>query len=256
MNDHRELLWGVNPVFEKLRATPAEIAEIILGRGARRSALRRIELEGRRLGIKITYQSPQILDQTAQGQKHQGVLAWVRPYAYLPFSDLERGIETSPGAYWILVLDGLTDPRNFGALLRTAEAVGVKDILIPKDRSVGVTPVVVKASAGAIHHLRICRVANLRRAIVGLKNQGLWIVGLEATSPAEFHTRNYPGRLAVVLGGEGRGIRPLIRKECDFLASIPMRGKISSLNVSVAGGVFLYELLRQRRGIDKVGSES
>ena len=256
MRDHRELLWGVNPVHEKLKAMPTEIAEIILGPGPHRSALRGIEFEARRLGINITYQSVHVLDQVAQGQKHQGVLAWVRPYAYLPFSDLEQRLKTSRGECWVLVLDGLTDPRNFGALLRTADAVGVKDIVIPKDRSVGITPVVVKASAGAIHHLRICRVTNLRRAIVALKNQGLWIVGLEATSPVEFHTRNYPGRLAVVVGGEGRGIRPLIQKECDFLASIPMRGKISSLNVSVAGAVFLYELLRQRSIIDKVGGKS
>ena len=256
MRDNKDLLCGVNPILEKLKTTPAEITEIILIQGPQRSALHGIEFAGRRLGIKISYRPPRVLDQLAHGQKHQGILAWVEPYSYLPFSDLEQCLKTSQGTYWVLVLDGLTDPRNFGALLRTAEAVGIRDILIPKDRSVGITPAVAKSSAGAIHHLRICRVTNLRRSIAALKQQGLWIVGLEATSPVEFHSRNYPARMAVVLGSEDQGIRPLIQKECDFLVSIPMRGKISSLNVSVAGAVFLYELLRQRSSIDKDGGKS
>jgi len=256
MREDDNLLCGVNPIFEKLKSTPGEIAEIILTEGPRRSALRGIELEGRRLGIKISYRSLRVLDRMAHGQRHQGVLAWVSAYSYFPFSDLEQCIKKSQGAYWVLLLDGLTDPRNFGALLRTAEAVGLRDIVIPKDRSVGVTPTVARASAGAVTNLRICRVTNLRRAITALKNHGLWIVGLEASASVELHSRNYPARLAVVLGSEGQGIRPLIQKECDLLVSIPMRGKISSLNVSVAGAVFLYEVFRQRSGIDKAGGKS
>jgi len=252
----RDLLCGVNPIIEKLKTTPAQITEIILMQGPQRATLHGIEFEGRRLGIKISYRSPRVLDQLARGQKHQGVVAWVEPYSYRSFSDLEQGLRKSQGAYWVLVLDGITDPRNFGALLRTAEAVGIRDVMIPKDRSVGVTPAVAKASAGAIHHMRIFRVANLRRAIAALKKQGLWIVGLEATSRVEFHRRNYPARIAVVLGSEGRGIRPLVQKECDFLVAIPMCGQISSLNVSVAGAVFLYELLRQHSSIDKDGGKS
>ena len=256
MMHDKDLLWGINPILEKIKAASSEIAEIILAQGPQRSGLREIEIEGRRLGTKISYRSSRALDQLAQGQKHQGVLAWVQAYAYVPFADLEQRAKTSRGEYWVLVLDGLTDPRNFGALLRTAEAVGVKDVVIPKDRSVGITPVVAKTSAGAINHLRICRVTNLRRAIAVLKSQGLWIVGLEAASRTEFQSRNYPARLAVVLGSEGHGIRSLIRKECDFLVSIPMHGKVSSLNVSVAGAVFLYELLRQRGSVDKGGAKS
>lgn len=254
--EHRELLWGVNPVLEKLKAAPSEMAEIMLSQESQRAALVAIENEGRRLGVRITRQPSQLLDQVAQGQKHQGVLAWMRPYAYLSLAELEERLKASPGEYWVLVLDGLTDPRNFGALLRTADAVGVKDIVIPKDRAVGITPVVVKASAGAIHHLRICRVTNLRSAIATLKNHGLWVVGLESTSPVALYSQHYPARLAVILGSEGRGIRPLIQRECDFLVSVPMRGKIASLNVSVAGAVFLYELLRQKVSVDKAGGKS
>jgi len=254
--DTKDLLCGVNPILEKFKTTPTEITEIILAQGPQRSVLHEIEFEGRRLGIKISYRSSRVLDQLARGQKHQGVLAWIEPYSYLPFPDLEQRLRKTQGVSQVLVLDGITDPRNFGALLRTAEAVGIRDVVIPKDRSVGVTSAVAKASAGAIHHIRVCRVTNLRRAIAALKQQGFWAVGLEATSPVDLYSRNYPGRIAVVLGSEGQGVRPLIQRECDFLVSIPMRGEISSLNVSVAGAVFLYEILRQRSSIDKARGKS
>ncbi len=253
MTDDKDLLCGVHPIVEKLKTTPSEIAEIILAEGLERSALRKIEFEARRHGVPVTYRSSRTLDEMAQGLRHQGVLARVNAFLYFPFSELQQIVNTSGGAHWILIPDGLTDPRNFGAILRTAEAVGVRDILIPKDRSVGVTPIVVKASAGASNHLRICRVTNLRRAIVELKNRGFWIVGLEAQSPTDIYGTNYPDRIGVVVGSEGQGIRPLIRQECDFLVSVPMYGKMASLNVSVAAAVFLYELVRQARSIDKGG---
>jgi 23S rRNA (guanosine2251-2'-O)-methyltransferase len=173
-------------------------------------------------------------------------MARVLTYAYSSFSQLLNNLSASSGPAWILILDGLTDPRNFGALLRTAEAVGLRSVIIPKDRSVGVTPAVIKASAGAVHHLGICRVTNLRRAIADLKDRGFWIVGLDATAPDSVFDRSFPENLGVVLGSEGSGIRPLILSECDYRVSIPMRGKVASLNVSVAGAIFLFELLRQR----------
>ena len=128
-------------------------------------------------------------------------------------------------------------------------------MVIPKNRSVGVTPTVVKASAGAVHHLNIYRATNLRRAIVTLKERGFWMVGLDAQAEATIHEVEYPERLGIVLGSEGKGVRPIILRECDYLVSIPMLGKIASLNVAVAGAVFLYELLRQRRTIDKMGAK-
>lgn len=239
-------LFGINPVVEKLKASPQEVFEVMLSSGHQRAALRSIDEEARRRGLPVHYVEPGVLDRLADGRKHQGVVAKVNSYSYRLFNELLQELSSSPGHDWILLLDGLTDPGNFGALLRSAEGVGIRHVVIPKDRSVGVTPTVVKASAGAVHHLKIYRVPNLRRAILTLKEKGYWIVGLDAGAKEGIYARVFPEKLAVVLGAEGAGIRPLIRRECDFLVSIPMRGKIASLNVAVAGGVFLYELLRQR----------
>jgi 23S rRNA (guanosine2251-2'-O)-methyltransferase len=240
-------LFGINPVLEKLKASPHDISEILIAKAASAPALGDVRTEARRLEIPVKYVPPDLLDRLSDGQRHQGVVAKVMAYAYLSFAELLKVISSNSGPVWILVLDGLTDPRNFGALLRTAESVGVGHVVIPKDRAVGVTPTVVKASAGAVHYLNIYRTTNLRRAISSLKELGFWIVGLDAKAPETIYDSVYPKRLGIVLGSEGGGIRPLILRECDYLASIPMGGKIASLNVAVAGAVFLYELLRQAR---------
>lgn len=239
-------LFGINSVREKLRASPAEVLEVLMATGRRGPSLRALDVEARRRGIAVRYLEAGRLDALTEGAKHQGVVARVEMYPYHDFSALLRGLPRSAGHHWILLLDGLNDPRNFGAVLRAAEGVGIEDVVIPTDRSVGVTPTVAKASAGAVHHLRICRVPNLRRAILALKEKGYWAVGLDARAKDGVFHKVYPDKLAVVLGSEGLGIRPLIRQECDFLVSLPMRGKVDSLNVAVAGGIFLYELLRQK----------
>lgn len=242
-------LFGIHPVLEKLKASPTEIVEILIAKGHPRTVLRSIDAEVRNSGLPIRYLDSSLLDRLAGGGRHQGIVAKVASYSYALFADLLEDLSSSPGHDWILVLDGLTDPRNFGALLRTAEGVGVRDVVIPRDRSVGVTPVVVKASAGAVHHLKIYRVTNLRRAISTLKEKGYWVIALDPKAEETIYARSYPGKLVVILGSEGTGIRPLIQRECDFLASIPLRGRTGSLNVAVAGGVFLYELLRQREAL-------
>ncbi|MGE5816525.1 MAG: 23S rRNA (guanosine(2251)-2'-O)-methyltransferase RlmB [Deltaproteobacteria bacterium] len=251
MKTKTDVIFGVNPVMEKLRASPDEVVEILLADGHLRSSLRAIEVEARRLGVRLTYAHHKALDRLAASDKHQGVIAKVAPYLYSQFFDWFQSDSPSSSSDGILVLDGLTDPRNFGALLRTAEAVGVRRIIIPQDRSVEVTPTVVKASAGAVHHLQICRITNLRRAMLTLKENGYWLVGLDDQASEQIYDRIYPEKLGIILGSEGRGIRPLILRECDYRVSIPMLGKISSLNVAVAGAVFLYEILRQKRSIDK-----
>jgi 23S rRNA (guanosine2251-2'-O)-methyltransferase len=194
----------------------------------------------------VTYAHHKALDRLAASDKHQGVIAKVAPYSYAQFSDWFQSDAPPSSSDEILILDGLTDPHNFGALLRTAEAVGIQRVIIPQDRSVDVTPTVAKASAGAVHHLQICRIANLRRAMKALKEKGYWLVGLDDQALEQIYDRIYPEKLGIVLGSEGRGIRPLICRECDYRVSIPMLGKISSLNVAVAGAVFLYEILRQK----------
>ncbi len=247
MDKATEFLFGINPVLEKLKASPHDVSEILIAKGSSAPALRGIDAQARHLGIFVKYLPPDFLDRLADGQRHQGVVAKVVAYSYGSFNDLLKEIPANSGLVWILILDGLTDPRNFGALLRTAESVGIRHVVIPKNRAVAVTPTVVKASAGAVHYLKIYRTANLRRAITDLKELGLWIVGLDAKAPEGIYDRVYPERLGIVLGSEGGGLRPVILQECDFLASIPMRGEIASLNVAVAGAVFLYELVRQVR---------
>lgn len=239
-------LFGVNPVLEKLKASPQEVFEVLMVKEQMRPAMRLIEAEAKGRGLPVRYVAADLLDRLTAGQRHQGVAARVAAYAYQPFEELLAELPSSPGRNLILFLDGITDPGNFGALLRSAEGAGVRHVVVPKDRSAGVTPAVAKASAGAVHYLRISRVANLRRALTDLKERDYWVVGLDEGAKESLYDRVYPEKLVAVLGAEGSGIRPLIKRECDFLAAIPMRGKISSLNVAVAGGIFLYEIVRKR----------
>lgn len=247
MSEEQKVFFGINPVLEKLRASPKDIEEILIGEGASAPAVRGVELQARRLGVRVKYVPAKKLDRLAGGQRHQGVAAKVCAFSYLSLDDLLVAIPSLSGSVWILILDSLTDPRNFGALLRIAESVGIQHVIIPKDRSVAVTPTVIKASAGAVHHLKVYRATNLRRAILSLKELGFWIVGLDAQAAETIYSRVYPQHLGVLLGSEGEGIRPLLLKECDYRLSIPMLGQVSSLNVSVAAAIFFYELVRQGR---------
>ena len=244
-------MFGVNPVLEKLKASSDDILEILIAERSEGQALRQIADEAKQRGLRLVPVQARVLDRLAGGYRHQGVVARVEAFRYLSFEQLLQQASDESATSWILLLDGITDPRNFGALLRTAEAVGVRHVVIGKDRSVDVTPVVVKASAGATHHLQVTKVTNLRRAIGALKTRGYWTVGLDGRSPESIFDKNFANRLVIVLGGEGKGLRPVTLRECDFVLSIPMLGKIASLNVAVAGGVFMYELVRQSRNIDK-----
>jgi 23S rRNA (guanosine2251-2'-O)-methyltransferase len=251
MTKDNSIIFGINPILERIKASFCDIQEILISDAAERQALRFIRSEALRLGLRVVSVSPKALDRLVSNQRHQGVVAKVEPYHYLALDEALEELSGVSSVERVLLLDGLTDPRNFGALLRTAEAVGVRYVFIPKDRSVDVTPVVVKASAGATHHLKIAKVTNLRRAISSLKEIGYWIAALDAQTQETIYQRSYPEKLAIVLGSEGKGIRPVILGECDFTVAIPMLGKISSLNVAVAGAVFFYEVLRQNQSIDK-----
>ncbi len=252
----KNIVFGVNAVLESFRAMADDIQEVLISDVADRQNLRMIKSEALRLNLPTVLVSRKSLDQLVASQKHQGVVVRVKPFKYFALESFLSDETSDSTPQCLLLLDGLTDPRNFGALLRTAEAVGIRHVIIPKDRAVDVTPVVTKASAGAVQHLRIAKVTNLRRAIKSVKEAGYWIVGLDAESAETIYDRSYPSKLALVLGNEGTGIRPLILGECDFTVSIPMLGKVASLNVSVAGAVFFYEILRQGRVIDKLISKS
>jgi 23S rRNA (guanosine2251-2'-O)-methyltransferase len=246
MEKNRDLIFGVNPVLEALKASAQNISEILISEASDRAALRHICHEAQRRGVSVSSVQPRMLDQLIGGARHQGVAARVKPYSYLPFPEMLERIAGSQSAQRILILDGLTDPRNFGALLRTADATGVRYVVIPKDRSVDVTPVAVKASAGATQHVNVVKVTNLRRAISDLKKNDYWVVGLDPQSRETIFEMNFPSRVAVVIGSEGSGVRPINLRECDLTVSIPMLGNVASLNASVAGAVFLYELVRQQ----------
>lgn len=241
----QEIVYGIHPVLEKLRAAPGDVIEVLLLPGSRGPALRRVEQTARQEGCRVSDLDARTLDALTGGAKHQGVAARVAPFAYGSFEALLA--EPSPAAAdCVLFLDGVVDPRNLGGILRTCEAMGVGRIVIPKDRAAGVTGTVIKASAGAVHHLELYRVPNLSRGLLALRDRGYWVVGLDAQAENRACDLVYPEKLAVILGGEERGIRPLIRRSCDYLVSIPMHGQVGSLNVGVAWGMFVYEVARQR----------
>ncbi len=237
--------YGVHPVTERLKGSPEGVVELCTSKENRRAIFRTIEEMARSLGIRVRRIESFELDRLSGGGRHQGIGVKVSSFVYSQFTEILSEGSFSRGARWILVLDGITNPGNFGSLLRTSEGLGVHDVIIPKDRSVGITPTVLKTSAGAVLHQKIYRVPNLRRAIADLKETGYWVVGLDPAAPEKVGERVFPEKLVVVLGSEGSGVRPSIREACDFLVSIPMRGEIASLNVAVAGAIILYELCRQ-----------
>jgi 23S rRNA (guanosine2251-2'-O)-methyltransferase len=231
---------GVNPVLELLRSgTP--VARVLVGRGPRRGELL---AECHRRRVTPLEADRQSLDRTAGGPGHQGAVAVAPAFRY---SDLDRLGGASERL--ALVLDGIQDPRNLGAILRSARAAGVGGVVVPQDRSVGVTSVAVAASAGALFGLRIVRVPNLVRAMQALKGFGFWLVGLVPGAAGSLFELDLPDRVALVVGGEGAGIRPLVRRTCDLEACIPMADGVESLNVSVATGVALFELRRRARQV-------
>ena len=226
---------------EQLRAAPQEVSCLYCLSDLCDTTLVK---EAQQAGIPLQYESTAVLEQLARGGRHQGVIACIAPFRFTPLAEISSG-----GADLLLVLDGVVDPHNLGALLRTAEAVGAGGVILPRDRAAPITPVVVKASAGATAHLRVCQVPNLVRCLDALRLCGYWIVGLWPQAPQSLYTLEVSGKVALVVGGEEGGMRQLVRRHCDFLVAIPMRGKVESLNASVAGAVALYKLFRCGLGL-------
>ena len=231
----REIIYGSRPVVEALESGRRKVFEIFDAVGDREV---REAAEPR--GVKTKRVSRQRVDELSRGGVHQGVVARVEPY---PYSGLGE-ILTQPEPL-VLVLDGVTDPRNLGAVLRAAEGAGASGVVVPRDRAAGVTAAAVKASAGASEHVRVARETNLKRAIEEMKEAGLWVYAAEAGGTP--YTRlDLTGPLGLVFGSEGRGVRRLVREACDGTVAIPLLGNVGSLNVSVAAAVLLYEVRRQR----------
>jgi 23S rRNA (guanosine2251-2'-O)-methyltransferase len=234
---------GLHPVEEALRSG-RPIEQVYVQHGTERRLGEILEL-CRSAGIRIQNAPRQTLDRMAGGAVHQGVVAVAGGQLY---ANLDRVLDslTAPGL--LVVLDGVEDPHNLGAIVRTAHAAGADAVIIPERRAAGITPVASKAAAGALEHLPVCRVTNIARTLEELKEKSYWVVGLDEDGEKSFREIDYRGGCIIVLGGEGGGLHRLVRERCDWIASIPMAGALGSLNVSVAAGVVLYEAQRQRRG--------
>ena len=232
----QEIIYGLRPVVEALRSKRREVREVLdsVGDGE-------ISSEAAVRGIPVKRVPRDRVEELARGGVHQGVVARVGPY---PYSGLEE-ILAAPVPL-VVVLDRVTDPRNLGAVLRAADGAGVSGVVVPKDRAAGVTPAAVKASAGASEHVPVARETNLRRALEKMKEAGIWVYGAEGGAASAYTKLDLSGSIAFVLGSEGRGLRRLVREGCDGAVSIPMLGAVSSLNVSAAAAVLLFEARRQR----------
>ena len=232
------ILSGIHPIVEALKAK-RPLERVLVAQGAGGPRMQEVIDLARRAQVPVRFEPRSALDRLAGSSAHQGVVAMgaARHYA-----DLEQ----AAAGELIVVLDGVEDPHNLGAIIRTAHAAGASSIIIPERRAAGVTDVVAKAAAGALEHLPIARVTNINRALEELKERGFWIYGLDERGQDSYDSVDYGSPTAFVLGGEGKGLHEQVRKHCDLLVRIPMAGKISSLNVSVAAGVVLFEWKRRR----------
>ncbi len=235
------VIVGVHSVYEALASTERPVERLHVSRGSIPEKIRQIVEMATARGIPIRREGRAALDRVARSIPHQGVVAIVGARSYVP---LERILESDKPL--IVILDGVQDPRNLGAVIRTAETAGASGIVVTERRSVGLTAVVSRVSAGALEYLPIAKVSNLVTAIKTMKARGIWVVALDPNASDHWTEFDYTVPLALVLGGEHRGVRRLVRENCDARVRLPMQGKINSLNVSVAAGVVLFEVVRQR----------
>ena len=237
------LIYGLLPVLEALRANPRRIDRILVAEGSREHRFREINDLAREHNIRVERVAKENLARVAGEVNHQGVLAYAAAADYVSPDEIFDGIE---GEALLVLLDGVEDPRNFGAILRTAECAGVNGVFIPERRAVGLTETVAKSAAGATEYVKVAKVQNLNRLIDELKERNIWVVGTSGEAEKDYTEWDWRQASALVLGSEGTGLHRLVAEKCDILVKIPMHGKIESLNVSVAAGVVLFEARRQR----------
>jgi 23S rRNA (guanosine2251-2'-O)-methyltransferase len=245
-----EVLYGLHPVEEALRARPGDVDHISVARereGRRDPRLAHLLEQARSAGVRVASEPREQLTRHVRNEMHQGVVAFLRERRLLELEDLLVAPPDATGRRFFLALDGVEDPHNLGALLRSADGAGVTGVILPERRSAPLSAVVAKSSAGASEHVRIARVTNLTRALEQMKKQNIWIIGLDERGTPDYTDFNLRQDCCLVLGREGAGLHDLVKKTCDFLLRIPMAGSVSSLNVSVAGAIVMYEAMRQRR---------
>ena len=239
-----DIIYGRNSVREALLAGRS-LNKILIADGTSRRDIEDIIELARAQGVVYQFADRRNLDQMV-GEKHQGIVAVSAAHQYVELSDILTITQESVSPPFLAVLDGIQDPHNLGSIIRTADAVGVHGLIIPRRQAVGLTAVVTKASAGTTAHMQVARVANLNQAMDTLKDAGLWLIGLEADGEATFDSVDYTGPVAMVIGSEGKGLRPLVRRHCDEVVKLAIGGHAGSLNASVAAAIVLYEVFRQR----------
>ena len=241
------IIYGKNSVFEFLRNSPHEVNELILNFNSslkKDSELKNIVNNNR---IKVSYVEKNYLDRICNNQNHQGIAAKIEDFQYSTLKAILKVSSINNRNHFILILDHIEDPHNLGAIIRTADFLGVDGIIIPKDRACDVTPTVIKVSSGAAKNIMISKETNLSQLLDNLKKKDIWIVGADGESDQSLVAQDFKNmNIAVVIGNEGKGLSKKIKEKCDFLLSIPKIGKVGSLNASVASGIFLYEVARQR----------
>jgi 23S rRNA (guanosine2251-2'-O)-methyltransferase len=239
------VIFGINAVAESLKSRGRAFEWVGVATERKDLRLQKLIQDCRRLSVPVRFLPRVELDRMAGTGSHQGVVAVTSSKQYNDLDDLIAAKRSEHAL--IVVLDGVEDPHNLGAILRTADAAGADGVVIPERRAAGITGTVVKSSAGASEHLPVAKVTNIARTLEDLKSQNIWTVGLDERGAQSYDSLDYNMDCAVVLGAEGKGLHDLVARKCDFLVSIPMLGKVPSLNVSVAAGVVLYEVVRQRR---------
>lgn len=231
----------INPVMETLRASPKRVNRIMVQQKISNQKIKKILTLARERHISLQFVPKKYLDRI--DRQHQGLVAFIAPKG---FSSIDAILEEAKIPFLVL-LDNIQDPQNLGAIIRTAEGAGVNGVIIPQRRAAGLTNAVSSVSAGALEYLKVAQVTNLARTINDLKKQGIWMIGAESSSTKSWYEFDYSGPVGLILGSEGKGLRPLVKNQCDEILSLPLPGNISSLNVSAAAAVFIYEVVRQRR---------
>lgn len=245
-----EFVAGRNSVTEALKSGRG-INKVLVVKGERHGAIREIIGQAKDQGLVVQEVEQAKLDQIAAGVRHQGVVAMVSPVGYVEVGDILQGSIDKGEPPFLVLLDELEDPHNVGAILRTAEGAGAHGVLLPKRRTSPLTATVAKTSAGAIEYVPVARIGNIAQTLTQLKKQGLWVVGADVDGDKNYYEADLTGPIVVVVGNEGHGMGRLTKEACDFLVRIPMKGKITSLNASVACSLLLYEVLRQRESKNK-----
>ncbi len=243
-----EAIYGINPVKILLSRKDSPLKKVIIANGRTGSSVKEIIDSARQRGIPLEWRERQYLDKLTDGMDHQGIVGVRNPFAYTDLGELLKNRNPVLSHDLVLILDSIVDPHNLGSIIRSAHCLGANGVVIPTDRAASVTPAVIKVSAGSAEQLPVARVTNLAHTIDDLKSKGFWVFGADAHEGNTLREQNFNVPVVLVLGSEARGIRPLVKKKCDFLVTIPMAGNFDSFNVAVAAGIIQYEILLQRIG--------